>query len=65
VKNLLLEQGDKEPIPEKVIKELGNDISGLRSVPTAIFCFLRAQRPIDGIKTENPFRRAIQYAVSE
>lgn len=49
---------------EEVIRQLGNGIAALYSVPTAIFCFLRAQRPIKGIETENPLRRAIQYAVS-
>ncbi|KAL7290293.1 hypothetical protein TKK_0015993 [Trichogramma kaykai] len=64
VKNLLLEEGDDNPTHQKVIKLLGNDISGLRSVPTAIFCFLRAQKPISGINTDNPYRRALQYAIS-
>ncbi|XP_001607700.1 ADP-ribose glycohydrolase ARH3-like isoform X1 [Nasonia vitripennis] len=64
IKKLLQEEGEENPIDDKVIKNLGNDISGLRSVPTAIFCFLRAQKPIKGIKTDNPFRRAVQYAIS-
>lgn len=55
---------DDGPHDEKVVHELGIGFSGLYSVPTAIFCFLRAQKPIVGISTDNPFRRAIQYAVS-
>ncbi|XP_058806431.1 ADP-ribosylhydrolase ARH3-like [Phymastichus coffea] len=64
MKKLLQEQGADKPIVKNVIRELGNDISGLRSVPTAIFCFLRAQKPIEGINTNNCFRRALQYAIS-
>ncbi|KAK2588728.1 hypothetical protein KPH14_001616 [Odynerus spinipes] len=56
---------DKEgPRSEEVIRHLGNNIVALHSVPTAIFCFLRAQKPITGIETENPLRRAIQYAIT-
>ncbi|XP_014215558.1 poly(ADP-ribose) glycohydrolase ARH3 isoform X2 [Copidosoma floridanum] len=64
VKKLLSEKNGNKPTPDQVVHELGNDITGVGSVPTAIFCFLRAQSPIEGIRTENPLRRAIQYAVS-
>ncbi|KZC15068.1 PREDICTED: poly(ADP-ribose) glycohydrolase ARH3-like [Dufourea novaeangliae] len=63
MKSLILEEGE-ESHEEKVVQILGNSVSALYSVPTAIFCFLRAQKPITGIQTENPFRRAIQYAIS-
>ncbi|KAI4472759.1 hypothetical protein M0802_016519 [Mischocyttarus mexicanus] len=49
---------------EEVIRRLGNSIAALHSVPTAIFCFLRAQEPIKDIETDNPLRRAIQYAIT-
>lgn len=49
---------------EEVEKILGNSVAALYSVPTAIFCFLRACTPIPKIETENPFRRTIQYAIS-
>ncbi|XP_043493896.1 ADP-ribose glycohydrolase ARH3-like isoform X3 [Polistes fuscatus] len=49
---------------EEVIRLLGNSIAALHSVPTAIFCFLRAQESIKDIETENPLRRAIQYAIT-
>ncbi|XP_050302584.1 ADP-ribosylhydrolase ARH3-like isoform X2 [Anthonomus grandis grandis] len=49
---------------DEVIRDLGNDISAFESVPTAIFCFLRAQNTIPGIKTDNIFRRTIQYAIT-
>lgn len=63
IKELISEDGDG-PHDEKVVQRLGININALYSVPTAIFCFLRAQKPIKGITTDNPFRRAIQYAVS-
>ncbi|CAK9811685.1 ADP-ribosylhydrolase ARH3 [Anthophora plagiata] len=63
VKALISEDGDGPDVKD-VLKKLGNSVAALYSVPTAIFCFLRAQKPISGIQTENPFRRAIQYAIS-
>ncbi|XP_032685302.1 ADP-ribose glycohydrolase ARH3-like isoform X2 [Odontomachus brunneus] len=63
IKELISEDGDG-PHDEKIVQRLGTDINALYSVPTAIFCFLRAQRPIKGIKTDNPLRRAIQYAIT-
>lgn len=58
----LLEKGDVET--EEVIEILGNGISAYESVPTAIYCFIRAQKEIPFINTENIFRRTIQFAVS-
>ncbi|XP_011136475.1 poly(ADP-ribose) glycohydrolase ARH3 isoform X1 [Harpegnathos saltator] len=63
IKELISENGDR-PHDEKVVQTLGVGLNALYSVPTAIFCFLRAQRPIKGIKTDNPLRRAIQYAIT-
>lgn len=63
MKKLISEENDG-PHSEEVIRQLGNSIAALHSVPTAIYCFLRAQRPIVGIETENPLRRAIQYAIT-
>ncbi|XP_012140976.1 ADP-ribosylhydrolase ARH3 isoform X2 [Megachile rotundata] len=60
----LISENENGPHDEKVIQKLGNSVTALYSVPTAIFCFLRAQKLIAGIRTENPFRRAIQYAIS-
>ncbi|XP_019887264.1 poly(ADP-ribose) glycohydrolase ARH3 isoform X2 [Ooceraea biroi] len=66
VKNLLFEDDTSwtSPSDEKVIQELGVGIRAIESVPTAIFCFLRAQRLIRGIRTQNPLRRTIQYAIT-
>ncbi|XP_043284797.1 ADP-ribose glycohydrolase ARH3-like [Venturia canescens] len=61
IKNLLKEEGAHEV---KIVEKLGHDVTAFGSVPTAIFCFLRAQKSIEGIRSDNPFRRAIQYAIS-
>ncbi|XP_012525471.2 ADP-ribose glycohydrolase ARH3 isoform X2 [Monomorium pharaonis] len=63
VKELLSEDGD-DPNEQKVVQELGAGVRALESVPTAIFCFLRAQKRIKRIRTYNPVRRAIQYAIT-
>ncbi|RZF41028.1 hypothetical protein LSTR_LSTR002660 [Laodelphax striatellus] len=49
---------------EEVERTLGTSVAALHSVPTAIFCFLRAQNPIPDIKTDNIVRRTLQYAIS-
>ncbi|XP_012054528.1 PREDICTED: poly(ADP-ribose) glycohydrolase ARH3-like [Atta cephalotes] len=69
VKNLLSEDGDDlnaiiSPNEQRVAEELGVNVRALESVPTAIFCFLKAQRRIKKIRTDNPLRRVIQYAIS-
>lgn len=48
----------------EVRETLGNSVTAIWSVPTAIYSFLRAQSPIPGIETDNQFRRTIQYAIS-
>jgi hypothetical protein len=35
---------------EEVVERLGNDVSAINSVPTAIYAFLRALQPIQGIE---------------
>lgn len=49
---------------EEVETVLGTSIAALYSVPTAVYCFLRAQQPIPKIETNCPFQRTIQYAIS-
>lgn len=49
---------------EEVENVLGTSIAALYSVPTAVYCFLRAQQPISNIETQCPFQRTIQYAIS-
>ncbi|KAL6440681.1 hypothetical protein ACFW04_003273 [Cataglyphis niger] len=63
VKNLLSENGG-EPNEQRIVKELGANVRALESVPTAIFCFLKAQKRIKRVRTNNPVRRAIQYAIT-
>nr|XP_023017285.1 poly(ADP-ribose) glycohydrolase ARH3-like [Leptinotarsa decemlineata] len=63
VEHLLGKRIDTD-LDEEVIFCLGNGISSYESVPTAIYCFLRAQSEIPHIKTDNVFRRTIQYAIS-
>ncbi|XP_066590261.1 ADP-ribosylhydrolase ARH3-like [Prorops nasuta] len=63
VKKLLSQEGNG-PNDEQVVTELGNNVEALYSVPTAIYCFLRGQNPIEGIQSDNPFRRSIQYAIT-
>lgn len=62
IRDLLKKQAP--PSDEEVLNKLGHSNRALYSVPTAIYCFLRACKQIDEIKTSNPFRRAIQYAIS-
>lgn len=55
------------PSEEKIVDALGHSVSALFSVPTAIYCFLRStqedRRP-EGVTSENPFRRCLEYAIS-
>lgn len=41
---------EKDRPNEEIVKRLGTSIAALYSVPTAIYCFLRAQTAIPGIK---------------
>lgn len=54
-----------EPSNELVINALGHNIAALFSVPTAIYCFLRSEKPdkIPDIDTENPFRKCLEYSI--
>uniref|UniRef100_A0A1B6KIV5 ADP-ribosylhydrolase ARH3 n=1 Tax=Graphocephala atropunctata TaxID=36148 RepID=A0A1B6KIV5_9HEMI len=51
-------------LDEEVQGILGCDVSAFNSVATAVFCFLRSQKPIPNITTDCPYRRTIQYAIS-
>ncbi|KRT78124.1 hypothetical protein AMK59_7990 [Oryctes borbonicus] len=65
VAQLLSIETPGKPISEdEVVALLGNSIAALHSVPTGIYCYLKAQNHIPGIDTDNPFRRTIQYAIS-
>ena len=43
---------------------VGNQISAHKSVPAAIYSFLRCLRPVEGITTSNALERTILYAIS-
>lgn len=49
---------------EKIVACLGNDISALKSVPTAIYAALRGQLPVEGIESNLPFVRTLYFAIS-
>src|SRR5262249_24083926 len=50
--------------PDYIADTLGNHVSALKSVPSAIYCALRAQHLIDGFESDNPFVRTIYFAIS-
>jgi len=54
----------EEPHVEDIQKQLGVHVSALDSVPTAIYCFLAAQKPLERVPVDNKFHRCIQYAIS-
>ncbi|CAL1279246.1 unnamed protein product [Larinioides sclopetarius] len=56
---------DQEDISANEIAErLGNDVSASKSVPTAIYSFLRGMKPISEFECLNPFARTIYFAIS-
>lgn len=59
----LLRQSPPPTIVE-VVETLGHNVTAPKSVPAAIYSFLRAQEPIEGIPTENVFERTVHYAIS-
>lgn len=63
-KELLAKDEDQQNV-EMIVNKLGNDVLATSSVPTAIYCFVKAQKPIKGINTDNQLRRAMQFAVSQ
>jgi poly(ADP-ribose) glycohydrolase ARH3 len=49
---------------DEAAKDLGNDVSALRSVPSAIYSYLRAQSAVEGLDAESAFVRTMQLAFS-
>ena len=43
---------------------VGNEISAHKSVPAAIYSFLRCRTPVEGISSSNALERTILYAIS-
>ncbi|XP_064466133.1 ADP-ribosylhydrolase ARH3-like isoform X2 [Ornithodoros turicata] len=60
----ILSDPTQDPTPAEIAKEIGNDITAQGSVPTAIYCFLRSQRPLSSLDHESPFVRCLHFAVS-
>lgn len=49
----------------RICTELGNEVSALKSVPAAVYSFLRSMRPVSDIPDKfNEFQRTVIYAVS-
>lgn len=55
-----------EPTVTEVVKSLGHGVSAIKSVPTAVYSFLRTlEKPAEGWeKPFNPFERTIIYSIS-
>lgn len=41
---------DPQDFEDEIANKLGNSVAALYSVPTAIYCFLRGQKPVEFIK---------------
>ncbi|CAG7831620.1 unnamed protein product [Allacma fusca] len=54
----------EEPHIEEIQNKLGVHVSALDSVPTAIYCFLAAQKPLESVPVDCKFHRCIHYAIS-
>ncbi|XP_054714431.1 ADP-ribosylhydrolase ARH3-like [Uloborus diversus] len=55
----------QEDISSEVVAEyLGNSIAAHRSVPTAIYSFLRGLKPLADFECSNPFIRTLYFAIS-
>ncbi|KAG8175448.1 hypothetical protein JTE90_001819 [Oedothorax gibbosus] len=48
----------------EIAEYLGNDVTAHRSVPTAVYSFLRGIKPIPHFECSNPFVRTIYFAIS-
>ncbi|XP_055951051.1 ADP-ribosylhydrolase ARH3-like [Argiope bruennichi] len=56
---------DQEDISaEEIAEYLGHDVSAHKSVPTAIYSFLRGMKPFPDYDCLNPFVRTIYFAIS-
>lgn len=53
VEELLQKKPNHDDLDKEVITKLGNGIGAHESVPTAIYCFLRAQNEIPGVEVRH------------
>lgn len=63
IRKMLLDRYE-DASPERVAAVLGNEITADRSVPAALYAFLRSARPLKNYKTSNGFTRALFFAIS-
>lgn len=63
IKEMLLEPR-KDFSPEEVADMLGNEITADRSVPAALYSFLRGAKPLKSYTTSNGFLRSLYFAIS-
>lgn len=55
---------DDLPSAEDITEKLGTDIAAYRSVPAAVYSFLRASKHIDKLEDRNSFEKTIIYAIT-
>ncbi|XP_064466131.1 ADP-ribosylhydrolase ARH3-like [Ornithodoros turicata] len=55
---------DRDPSAREIAEVLGNEITADRSVPTAVYAFLRALKPLQGYQTSNGFVRTLAFVIS-
>ena len=48
----------------KCVEMLGNGLEAVKSVPSALFCFLKAINTVDGFCETNSFQRTLELAMS-
>ncbi|XP_076308294.1 ADP-ribosylhydrolase ARH3-like isoform X2 [Tachypleus tridentatus] len=60
----ILRPEDKDMTPEEVAVLLGNNISALKSVPTAVYVFLKNLETSESSEYENPFVRTMHFSIS-
>ncbi|XP_071036664.1 ADP-ribosylhydrolase ARH3 isoform X2 [Parasteatoda tepidariorum] len=63
IKNIFLQKQDNIS-NEEVAEHLGNNVLALRSVPVAIYSFLKSLKPLRNFESTNPFVRAMYFAIS-
>ncbi|XP_074604390.1 ADP-ribosylhydrolase ARH3-like [Brevipalpus obovatus] len=54
----------KNPTTEQIVNLFGNNVSAMRSVPSAIYCAIRAQQPLNDFETDNPFLRSLFISIA-
>lgn len=63
MKTMLLNRCEDAP-PKRIAAVFGNEITADRSVPAALYAFLRSTRPLECYKTSNGFVRALFFAIA-